>query len=202
MNNKYNLELKEYHNWSIGQYVLVRAKNALNLKPLIDQFKSIQGVSYVQPNRVIGDGNDIELIGNRLIYSYGFDDCPAGCINHYYLTFEVDVDCSVSFLGSGKYPLSNENIYSPFKNTSKRPVINLYPNPTSDIVVIDFESDNLSEVLLNIIDLGGKVISSKYIEINNNHFTQIVDLSIFPKGIYFIKLQSGSFSELKRVILL
>jgi len=42
----YNLELKRFYNWRIGQYVLIRAINALNLNPLIKLFNSIQGVLY------------------------------------------------------------------------------------------------------------------------------------------------------------
>jgi len=101
----YNLELKRFYNWRIGQYVLIRAINALNLNPLIKLFNSIQGVLYAGPNSALGDGNDIEFDGYRLIYSYGYGDCPAGCLGRTYWAFQVGLECSVSYAGSWSYPL-------------------------------------------------------------------------------------------------
>jgi len=102
---KYDLELKHFYNWRIGQYVLIRAINALNLDPLIKLFSSIKGVLIAGPNSALGDGNDIEFDGYRLIYSYGSGDCPAGCIGRTYWAFQVSPGCSVSYAGSWSYPL-------------------------------------------------------------------------------------------------
>ncbi len=103
--NMYDLELKDYYDWRIGQYVLIRAQDPLNLIPLAGQFNSIDGIIAANLNSVIGDGNDIELDGNRLIFSYGYGDCPSGCISRLYWIFEVYPDCSVSHVGGSSYPL-------------------------------------------------------------------------------------------------
>jgi len=413
----YDLELKSFHNWSIGTYVVIRAINALNLGPLIKLFNSIQGVLIAGPNSALGDGNDIEFDGYRLVYSYGFGDCPAGCLGRTYWAFQLGSECSVSYAGSWSYPLivdagkdtstcygssvnlnvsasngiapytmfwntgdtgpsitvnplksttyfvtvtdadgriavdevsvdvyslpsvdlgrdtafcegsniildagdnfidyswnngsknqtlnvnnsgeyhvtvedenkcsnsdtinitvlqlplvdlgrdttiytNNEitlnagsnysvyqwnndstnqtytingslvgigehkysvtvtdknncsnsdtitiiviNIIGSIEKTSESPVIKLYPNPTNSIINIDFVTKNQTKISLSVVNIEGKVIYSKDFEININHFTEILDLSNFPKGIYFIKFQSDTFFELKRVIL-
>ncbi|KKK95017.1 hypothetical protein LCGC14_2677020, partial [marine sediment metagenome] len=107
--NMYDLELKNYYDWSIGQYVVIRAKNPLNLIPLAGQFNSIAGIINANPSNWIGGGNDIELYGNRITYSHGFGDCPSGCLGRIYWIFEVYPDCSVSHVGGTSYPLLTVN---------------------------------------------------------------------------------------------
>lgn len=77
-----------------------------------------------------------------------------------------------------------------FTSTNK---INLYPNPSTDIVNIsDFKG---SEVI--VFDaIGNQVLK----QINNNQSQNIIiDLQQFPQGIYFIKLVSNGHFETKKV---
>jgi len=68
-------------------------------------------------------------------------------------------------------------------NTSKTPLFNVYPNPSIDKITISIK-DNL-ESTLRIVDVKGKLMYSKII--SQNH---IINVSNWPKGMYFVKLIS------------
>lgn len=75
-----------------------------------------------------------------------------------------------------------ENRYSEF-------IAKLYPNPSSEYVVIEIGSKLLSDAILNIFDENGNFISER--NINSSERISIRDLS---KGLYFFKLSSkGKF---------
>ena len=60
----------------------------------------------------------------------------------------------------------------------------IYPNPTSGIVNIQLEGNNINQ--LTITDINGRVIISK--EVNGNECS--ADLSNYNKGVYFITLRN------------
>jgi len=65
---------------------------------------------------------------------------------------------------------------------------NLYPNPTSGILNIDYQGKN-EITSLEIIDLQGKIVLTQ-----NQNFNQI-DLSSVDSGIYFVKIYSSLNQE-------
>ncbi|MCC6493373.1 MAG: hypothetical protein IT424_10150 [Pirellulales bacterium] len=66
---------------------------------LADLFDDIEGVRYSEPNYAIGDGNDIEILGDRLYdLSKGFGDCPAGCIYRQHWRFGVNHDGQLALI--------------------------------------------------------------------------------------------------------
>ncbi|MBI4929710.1 MAG: T9SS type A sorting domain-containing protein [Bacteroidetes bacterium] len=72
--------------------------------------------------------------------------------------------------------------------------INIYPNPTTGIFTITSTEKISSIKITNVI--GEEIVTSA---INNQ--TSTIDLSIQPKGIYFIKLFSEKGIEIKKIIL-
>ena len=77
--------------------------------------------------------------------------------------------------------------------------INVYPNPTQGILVI--ENKNSSEVIskIEIIDISGNVINVSQTQIGN---TIKLDLGEEAKGIYFLNIRSQSGRELHRKVVL
>lgn len=67
-----------------------------------------------------------------------------------------------------------------------------YPNPTSQSVFLEFNSDKELELQIDLYDMGGKKLSPG----SNNQFTVLgksikkVDLSSFSSGLYIIRLSS------------
>lgn len=67
-----------------------------------------------------------------------------------------------------------------------------YPNPTNGLIYLNQKLVNIN--LIKVVDVLGKSIN---IKINNN----IIDLSRFEKGIYFIELKINNKRHLEKVIL-
>ena len=66
--------------------------------------------------------------------------------------------------------------------------LTIFPNPTKDVVTINFETLTLQDININIINsLGQKVYASSF---NNNLGTlnEKVNLSSFSEGLYFVKI--------------
>lgn len=88
-------------------FIYLKMDKFLNTRALSDAFEAIEGVVNAQPDsNFLGDGSYIEMSGYgtdevTLTYSYGWGDCPAGCINRSYWTFTVDENCKVTFEGEG-----------------------------------------------------------------------------------------------------
>jgi hypothetical protein len=84
-----------------------------------------------------------------------------------------------------------------FKSLTKLDDDNIitYPNPASDYMNINIR-EKVDKCDLSIYDVFGKLL--KTIEIYNNN--EIIDLSGFPGGVYFLKLQAGNTVYNKKII--
>ena len=75
--------------------------------------------------------------------------------------------------------------------------VHLYPNPTNGSLTITF--DNFKPTTIRIVDLTGRTIQTQ--NVNNTSKSISLDLNDLEKGIYFIHLNEGSKSAVKKVIL-
>ena len=62
--------------------------------------------------------------------------------------------------------------------------INLYPNPTNDLITISFNSENIINTELQVIDLLGKNLFNQ--SLTNSKTT--ISLKDYPQGIYLIRI--------------
>jgi hypothetical protein len=67
--------------------------------------------------------------------------------------------------------------------------ITLYPNPTSDFMYIDFNSDSDAEILLSVTDMAGRVISN--IGYTNDEDMLILNTESLAPGMYIVSIQQG-----------
>jgi len=79
--------------------------------------------------------------------------------------------------------LSNASIGGKMESVS----MNIFPNPTSDLVHIDL-GNNQNSFNLQLFDISGR----KMLEINDFHSKEAVSVSNLPKGIYFLRGTSKS----------
>ncbi|MCT4560853.1 MAG: T9SS type A sorting domain-containing protein [Crocinitomicaceae bacterium] len=75
--------------------------------------------------------------------------------------------------------------------------ISVFPNPTRDYVQVTFESA-MNNVAVTVTDANGKVIQTLNKENNSNLVS--VDLSGLETGVYFLKIESETFSGVERII--
>ena len=77
-------------------------------------------------------------------------------------------------------------------------IARIYPNPSKGIFYLEVNHQITTGLNIQVIDLGGKVIYSK------NKITkdiEKIDLSGYPKGIYFIKFRSDKYSKTEKLII-
>ena len=68
----------------------------------------------------------------------------------------------------------------------------IYPNPTWDKVTVSMSMASANFVLF---DENGKILQSHYIENGD-----IIDLSAYQTGVYFLRITTDNYNELKRVV--
>ena len=78
-----------------------------------------------------------------------------------------------------------------------------YPNPFNPSTVINFEIPKQSNVLLKVYDLlGNEVVTIVNEEKIAGSYQAVFDATALSNGVYFYRLQAGTFVETKKMILL
>ena len=78
-----------------------------------------------------------------------------------------------------------------------------YPNPFNSSTVISYQLGTISQVELSIYNiLGQKLATLVNKKQNSGTYKYEWDATGFPSGIYFYRLQVGTFSESKKVVFL
>lgn len=71
--------------------------------------------------------------------------------------------------------------------------INLYPNPASDVINIEFSLENNADVKIEIMDVRGRICRSSVTSNNEAGLNLItMDVSSLKAGMYIVRLNSGS----------
>ena len=99
--------------------------------------------------------------------------------------------------------LKNSNACTPVAVDENQPIIecNIYPNPSDGNVNLNInlnQTDNISIITYNMI---GDIIAEKII-LNADNVDITLDLTAYPAGIYFVKIQSDSQSITKKLSLI
>jgi len=69
--------------------------------------------------------------------------------------------------------------------------LTIYPNPTRDVVTINFETLTLQDININVINSLGQLV---YASTFNNHIGSLnenINLSSFSEGLYFVKITNN-----------
>ncbi|HEV7231182.1 MAG TPA: T9SS type A sorting domain-containing protein [Bacteroidia bacterium] len=103
--------------------------------------------------------------------------------------------------GIWEIPLYVPGVMTSVQNISKAGELNIYPNPSSGLVEIDFTSETNDSYVLNTYNIIGKQIESKKITaVAGETFHNSLDLSAFGKGVYLVSLSGPSGVTTKRLI--
>lgn len=85
--------------------------------------------------------------------------------------------------------------------SSTENLVTVYPNPSNGEFNIQYQSSEDGEVIINILNFSGQLIDSKV------HSSSIPEMRIpifmekEPKGIYFVQVIQGNFSETHKILL-
>ncbi|NOQ73147.1 MAG: Omp28-related outer membrane protein [Crocinitomix sp.] len=78
--------------------------------------------------------------------------------------------------------------------------INLYPNPTSTHTNIDLGNVDNENVMVQVYNMNGKLVSSRDYGMLNGSYTLPVELSDFEKGMYTVRINKGNTTEIVKLV--
>ena len=78
---------------------------------------------------------------------------------------------------------------------------NVYPNPTSGLLVVSFDNRGVNQAEVSIHNISGELIKIKVASTNEGGNTTIFDLSEVPLGLYFVQAKTTT-QVLKKKILI
>jgi hypothetical protein len=70
--------------------------------------------------------------------------------------------------------------------------VTVYPNPTRDVVNLDFYSQVDDQLHVKVLDMTGRVVKTVQVQINMGQNTVGLGIGEFPQGIYSIQLYMGT----------
>jgi PKD repeat protein len=78
--------------------------------------------------------------------------------------------------------------------------VKISPNPSNGIFNIEISKID-EAVNMNILNIQGQVVRSKILPIKSSGSKILIDLSIYPKGIYLIEFSSNKFINTEKIII-
>ena len=213
------------------QELRFEAEDNSNLPVALDPISNVYGVMGAIPALVMGDGNNItaEVFSGRisLIWSYGWEDCPVGCLSRRYWKFDVYYDCTVQYMGSYGSILDPNPVPDPDPNPDPDPDPNPNPDPNTDPFPISLpgtiddptaglNQSGSSDLLIispnpfeNELTVNGLSSDVSFSILNTagqivcSGFTknnQILELNDLNAGVYFLHLNTSEGSVVERLI--
>jgi hypothetical protein len=146
--------------------------------------RSIDNVNFVKVGQKLADGN------SNTIKNYSFLDKDAPSFAYYRLRA---MDNDATFLYS--------NIIYLEHNRGNLSGVNVYPNPTSDQLFVEFFIEKESNVTFKVTDIAGKLLRTQQVMLNKGMQRQIIDMTQFPQGAYLLFLENeGNNSAVRKII--
>ena len=135
--------------------------------------KSNDGITFETVGHVSGNGTTNE------IKTYNFIDKNNLTNLVYYRLIQVDIN-------GEKHKF---DIISLRKTSDKFGIINLYPNPTKNILYVNVNTENSEDEEIEIFDQYGNFVQSEFI-LTKNMSTLKINIENLINGLYFIRLKN------------
>jgi endoglucanase len=78
--------------------------------------------------------------------------------------------------------------------------ITVYPNPTTGNVHFSIDNENQGDVNVNVYTENGQVVKSLSYKKSAGKFTEAIDISYLPNGLYLMEVGQGSKKAIKKII--
>ncbi len=173
-----------------GNDTLVCVNNSIELLPEVANVDSLMWTTA-------GDGtfNDPNL--ENAIYTPGTDDIANGSV-------------VLSLYGSSTPPCEGEDsddlILTIDECTgldeflSQEMTLEIFPNPSSGIFNLKVSSIHADEFTLKVLNIHGQQIFGGKLGFENGQYSNSLDFTYFPKGIYYVVVQGENSSVTKRIV--
>lgn len=80
--------------------------------------------------------------------------------------------------------------------------LQLYPNPTQDVLWLDVDIDQNADFTLSIYNLKGEVMETTSYQTLQGKNACYLDLSDYAEGVYILRMENGSQSIAKKIVVL
>jgi hypothetical protein len=162
----------------------------------------------------------LHISGNQTIYTGGASSIAQGLIfnkpeNVSFWNYDIvdekinDIashnDSIVFAVGDSGYIVKNIPVITSVieNNKTNRATFTIYPNPTSDVFTIEFDSENTSNVTkdrsIEIVDFTGRKVYESDFKIDVAPTT--IDVSQFKSGICHVRFFDGNEIQSKKLII-
>lgn len=94
--------------------------------------------------------------------------------------------------------LSSDAITGIGKNDNQQSKVELYPNPSTGKFNVQTSHLTAKKVKIVIYNTMGQTILTLENTVSDNSFNEVVDLSKYGKGVYYLQISTASFSAVKR----
>jgi hypothetical protein len=77
----------------------------------------------------------------------------------------------------------------------------VYPNPTSSFINISYKAEgNITEAEITIHNATGQCLLNKPCKIQDNELNELIDMSKYPRGIYFVQIVANRRKLVRKVV--
>lgn len=185
------INVKQWYSWTWGyqDYFYKPAGGTIN-STISDTQIEIYGdeeVNYTATNRISLKNFKIE---SGAKFRAKLIDCPD--------------DCRHASSNAGKEVILDNNSIEETTDINEffqtNNMFSLFPNPTSQTVTLEINSKGIESVVCSVKDISGKVFYNKQLNVSSRFFKTEINISKFPRGIYFVNITGLNFSETKKLI--
>ena len=78
--------------------------------------------------------------------------------------------------------------------------INIYPNPFTDMVNLEFNSIYNGSYILNVYSLSGEIVISKRLEKYSFEINEELDLKMLDPGVYFLNIAGKNYNRTVKIV--
>jgi hypothetical protein len=87
------------------------------------------------------------------------------------------------------------------RESAKATQMLVYPNPTSDIVNIEFSSETAAQYRMQLVDMAGRVVFSQQGETQTGFNKFSLNVGEMAAGVYLLQTENGGMNEVTRLII-
>lgn len=137
---------------------------------------------------------------------FDFDDYSDLSAGNYILIIKADVDNNVKESNENNNEWSSSYFSTSIYETiiiSDYTLFNNFPNPFNPTTYISYDIPKKSDVKITILDISGRFVENLVNKIHEpGHYQVTWDATGHPAGVYLYRITAGSFTDVKKCILL
>jgi hypothetical protein len=170
------------------------------------QWDAYEGLSYNSFNIYRGTTpSDMTLLTSVASSLYSYTDLhpPTGPV-YYVIGIDVAGGCNPTARTSSSFSSTLSNVVT--NNVTGVPSlidessINIFPNPTNEIVTIKLKLNAKTDLGIVIDDITGRIVYSNLYKDASDFFQQQIDCSSLSRGVYFVELKTDAGIYNRKII--